>query len=210
MKTLSELRALDYEIMNARNRYWTAIRETLKEVGKELRVVSEDYDEDLGYPEGLLLSVPNKHGIMVDCVYDRIKMDGERIKVHIAYWDDSTEDYWQSADEIGYNDLLDIYSAIDWDGNVKEGESEDRKLMVLCSYDEDYAEHNNHLIIDESYLKTERGKERFTKWMHDHFDDACQDEDDDKELEDCINGLLTDFEGYFGIRYYFEDYTAIL
>ena len=210
MKTLAELKSLNHETTNARRTYLNAVVETLKEVGKELPVVDSDYDPDMGYPEGLLLAVPNKHGNLVDCVYDRIKVENDAVKVHIAYWDDGTEDSWQYAGDIPYNDLLDIYSSIDWGRSIKKGTAGEEKVMVLCSYDDEYQEKEIHLVVNEGYLNTEAGKKAFKKWMHEHFGDACDGEDDEKELKDCINDLLTEEEGFFGIRYYFEDYPVLL
>ena len=210
MKNLATLKSLSDEMLSARGRYCNAVYQNMKELGKELTISDPNWEEDLGYPKGMLLSVPNKHNIMVDAVYDRIKIDGERLMVHVAYWDDGEEDWWQDTSDIGYDTLMDIYWGIDWTDDVMQGDAEERNLMVLCSYDDDYAEYNNHLIIDEDYLNTESGKKQFIEWMHEHFADSCDGEDDEKELEECINGLLTKFEGYYGIRYFFDDYPAIL
>ena len=130
MKDLAIINSLESGIWTAKRAFTAAVVENLKEIGKVLTIVGDGDNEELGYPEGLLMSMQNKHGIMVDCVYDLIKMDGDKVMLHQSYWDDGEDDYWQHSEDIGTDDLLTIYSAIDWEDFIPKGESEDKPKQI--------------------------------------------------------------------------------
>ena len=139
MKSLATLKRMNSAIYEARNAYRKAVADNLIETG-ELRVISDDYDEDSGYPEGVLLSVPNRHFDLVDCVYDRIKASDKGIEVHICYFDDGAEDSWQWATELNFDDLDCIIDAIQWPDSIEQGEDEGEDLYLffeesLCDYE---------------------------------------------------------------------------
>lgn len=116
---------MNSEILKARNAYREAIAENLKETG-ELKLLADDYDEDLGYPEGVLLSVPDKHFNLVDCVYNAIKVTEKGgIEVHICYFDDQEEEGWQSANDLSFDDFDILADAIQWPENITNGEHGD-------------------------------------------------------------------------------------
>ena len=153
MKSLAIINSLESGSFTA------AVVENLKEVGKELTIIGDDDNEELGYPEGLLMSMQNKHGIMVDCVYDRIKIENDKVMLHQAYWDDGENDYWQHSEDIGTDNLLTIYSAIDWENYIPKGEDEPTKeklsWLLSCHYNLFHSDIILRAAFDDSISHTE-------------------------------------------------------
>ena len=148
MKNLATLKNMNGAIWQAKNAYLKAVADNLKETG-ELKVISEDYDEDLGYPEGILLSIPNKHFYMVDCVFNYIKASEKgAIEVHICYFDDHEEEGWMQANELSFNDLDAIIDAIQWPDTITNGEAEteqnEREYGKQINLDYDAGDHERH------------------------------------------------------------------
>lgn len=118
-------------IWQAKNAYLKAVADNLKETG-ELRVISGDYDEDLGYPEGILLSIPDRHFNLVDCVFNAIKVtDKGAIEVHICYFDDQEEEGWMQANELSFNEMDAIIAAIQWPDTITDGEAEEYEDIYI-------------------------------------------------------------------------------
>lgn len=139
MKNLATLKNMNGAIWQAKNAYLKAVADNLKETG-DLRVKSEDYDEDLGYPEGILLSIPDRHFDLVDCVFNAIKVtDKGAIEVHICYFDDQEEEGWMQANELSFNDLDAIIDAIQWPDTITDGEAEKEQEAVKRPAFEDAA-----------------------------------------------------------------------
>lgn len=96
MKTKKELEKLSNAIGKAERAYYNAIKENLKESGKEHIVESDDEDED-----GLRVRTTDRHDNNVMAVIDKIRFNGNVgchpygiIEVHVCEWDYDDEDYW--------------------------------------------------------------------------------------------------------------------
>ena len=204
MKSLATLSDMYFAILKVKREYSNAVEKNLVEIGKELRIVDENYDEELGYPEGLLMSVHNKHDILVDVVYDKVKVEKGKVWLHQCYWEDGEEDYWQCSEDIAYNTLLDIYANIEWTDEVTNGDEEEMTMDILCAQYEDSGEYTEHLIVPHDFYKTKEGKEKISEWMHKEFDECCDGKADERELERCIKHLLKGENGRFGDEYFWE------
>ena len=83
-------------------------------------------------------------------------------------------------------------------------------MLVLRSWDEDYPQDSSvHLVTDEETLKSAEGKKLIRKYLEDIFERDNRDDEDVAELDECIQGLLTDYEGYFGVKYYWDEQPLI-
>lgn len=88
--------------------------------------------------------------------------------------------------------------------------NEETKLMVLVSYDEDEHEYDNHLIVSKEVFNSEEGKKKIRKYLCAAFECDYMDDDDRSEFNECLEELLKGNPGYFGIKYFWEETTAIL
>lgn len=165
MKNLATLKRMNSAIFEARNAYRKAVAGNLMETG-ELRVKGDDDNEESGYPEGKLLSVPDKHGYMVDCVYDAIKASEKGIEVHICYFDDCEEDCWQWASDLGFDDLDAIIDGIQWPEEVKKGEAEPENLVYVVheycidDYETRWQDYNAYTYRENALAKLRDVKEQ--------------------------------------------------
>lgn len=141
--TTKQLKRLTRRIEDMRREYFKQIENKLKEEGKELEICNEDWDEEMGYPKGLYLMIPDKHFNLVDCVYDRIRFDGKKVQVHQCYWSDGGEDYWEDAQDIPADNLWDIYDAVQW--SEEKDEDEDGQFTVYAVMGETLS----HIYLDE-------------------------------------------------------------
>ena len=96
MKTKEELNELSYAIGAAERAYYNAIKENLKESGKEHSVESDDEDED-----GLHVTTTDRHDNNVIAVIDKVRFNGNVgchpdgiVEVHVCEWDYDEKDYW--------------------------------------------------------------------------------------------------------------------
>ena len=199
MKSKETLRNMTYAIDTAKATYWNAVKQNLIELDKDLRIVDEDRDEELGYPDGLLLSVHNKHGQLVDCVYDMVKAKGDKVYFHQAYWDDGDDDYWQSSDDIAYDNLTILCDYIEWPEDMG-GDEEPEYVWVFTgeqAWDGEYADVIVHAFTTEDAA---------VKYMHDFLLDDGGDESirqyverKDWEVEIDVPMLYRAFkQGYYG------------
>ena len=114
MKTKEELNELSYAIGAAERAYYNAIKENLKESGKEHSVESDDEDED-----GLHVTTTDRHDNNVIAVIDKIRfntncgVDG-LVEVHVCAWDYVKKDYWADI-QLFDNDVKPcVYDNIIW------------------------------------------------------------------------------------------------
>ena len=94
MKTKKELVKLSNAIGKAERAYYDAVRENLKESGKEHGVESDYEDED-----GLRVRTTDRHDNNVMAVIDKIRFNAHegvdgRVEVHVCEWDYDDKDYW--------------------------------------------------------------------------------------------------------------------
>lgn len=115
MTEIEKLREMSENLVKAKLELWNAVKANLIEINRELPIVYEDENtEELGYPKGLLMNICDKHNMLVDCVYDKVKVEKGRVFFHQCYWCDGSEDHWQSSDELSYDDLIIISDYIQW------------------------------------------------------------------------------------------------
>lgn len=116
--------------------------------------------------------------------------------------DDSLNDFMQEGEGEGVVTMI--------NGKPTEPKCKDSKLMVLCSYDSDEHEYDNHLIVSREVFSSEGGKEKIRKYLYDAFEYDNMYDDDKEEFRECVDDLLKGNDGYFGDRYFWEDTDAIL
>jgi hypothetical protein len=83
---------------------------------------------------------------------------------------------------------------------------EQKKLMVLYSFDEDERDHEVHLIVSNDKFKN--SKQEVIDAISDLFEPS--DDEDEEELRECIVDLMKGESGYYGIEYYWKEITAII
>ena len=119
MKTKEELNKLSDAIGKAERKYYNAVRDNLKESGKEYDVQS-DYDEDdWDDVVGLHVTTTDRHDNNVIAVIDKIRfntncgVDG-LVEVHVCAWDYVKKDYWADI-QLFDNDVKPcVYDNIIW------------------------------------------------------------------------------------------------
>ena len=114
MKTKEELNKLSNAIGDAERAYYNAIKENLKESGKEHSVESDDEDED-----GLHVTTTDRHDNNVIAVIDKIRLNTEKndygvVEVHVCEWDYDKEDYWIDIQAFDSDVKPYVYDNIIW------------------------------------------------------------------------------------------------
>ncbi len=114
MKTKKELNELSYAIGAAERAYYNAVRENLKESGKEHIVESDDEDED-----GLHVTTTDRHNNNVMAVIDKVRFNANDgvdglVEVHVCEWDYDKEDYWIDIQMFDDSVLSYVYDNIIW------------------------------------------------------------------------------------------------
>jgi hypothetical protein len=119
MKTKKELDKLSYAIGVAERKYYNAVRDNLKESGKEYDVQS-DYDEDdWDDVVGLHVTTTDRHDNNVIAVIDKIRfntncgIDG-LVEVHVCAWDYVKKDYWADIQLFDSDVKPCVYDNIIW------------------------------------------------------------------------------------------------
>ena len=82
----------------------------------------------------------------------------------------------------------------------------EKKIMVLCSYDEDERDHGVLLAVSRERFKNDPAAVR--KAIREKFT-SCSDEDE-QELKECIDDLMQEQSGYYGIEYYWKELPVLL
>ena len=97
MKTKKELDKLSAAIGNAIRVYHQAIKDNLKESGKEHKV--EGYDED---EDGMRLTIENDMNL-IEVVIGKVRYNGELniVEIHISEEDYCKQDYWCNISWLG-------------------------------------------------------------------------------------------------------------
>ena len=115
MRTKKELEKLSNAIGKAERAYYNAIKENLKESGKEYSVESDYEDED-----GLHVTTTDRHDNNVIAVIDKIRFnacfnggDGV-VEVHVCEWDYDEKDYWIDIQTFDSDVKLYVYENIIW------------------------------------------------------------------------------------------------
>ena len=117
MKTVEELREMSYAIGKAERAYYNAIKENLKEGGKEYGVES-DYDDDED-KIGLRVTTHDRHDNNIIAVIDKVRYNGENggdgiVEVHVCEWDYDGKDYWIDIQAFDSDVKPYVYSNIIW------------------------------------------------------------------------------------------------
>lgn len=114
MKTKKELNELSNAIGAAERAYYNAIKENLKESGKEHDVESDYEDED-----GLHVTTTDRHDNNVIAVIDKIRFNANegvdgRVEVHVCEWDYDEKDYWIGIEMFNSDVKPYVYENIIW------------------------------------------------------------------------------------------------
>ena len=118
MKSLATIENLRNRMFKAERAYRQAIVENLKEYGKELEVINDEWSEDDGYPRGVEVTSIGDDNESFSCVVDKIRYEeGEIIdkaSIHVVWYNYKNIDQWW-----GLNDLIGeaadyVLSCIQW------------------------------------------------------------------------------------------------
>lgn len=82
----------------------------------------------------------------------------------------------------------------------------EKKLMLLCSYDEDERDHSVLLAVSRERFKNDSDAVR--KAIAEHFEPT--DDEDKQMLKECIDDLMQERNGYYGIEYYWKELQVLL
>lgn len=85
-------------------------------------------------------------------------------------------------------------------------EQEEKKLMLLCSYDEDERDHGALLAVSRERFKNDPDAVR--KAIREKFTPCC--DEDEQELKECIDDLMQERDGYYGSEYYWKELQVLL
>ena len=211
MKNLATLKKMDQAIFKAMSEYLKSVAENLTETG-ELNILPCDYDEELGYPEGILLSVPNNNFDLVDCVYDKIKVNEQgRIELHICYFGDGADDSWQPISDLSFTDASIVIDAIKWPEQVASGEQEEKKVRVLCYCDTD-TDYKGVLLVTafDADLKQKRQAidDAIRCAFYDEYDAEAGTPETEEEFEKVLDKLAAGQDADFHEYEIFWDTTV--
>ena len=194
MKSAKSIQNMYDNVLKAKRELWNAVSKNLVELGREFEIVGDGDNEELGYPEGLLMSIPNKHGIEVDCVYDRVKVENGRVLFHQSYWDDGEDDYWQHSEDIGMNDLIELCGSIDWADALKDVEDDaDMYAVTYVGLSENEWDANGYSEV-AVFDTIEKAKAKLQTWKDSEIEnlkaegrtyEITNDDDDDYRIEWC-------------------------
>lgn len=170
-----------------------------------------DFDGDgHDFVEGLNGVVPDHsaHGVeekesgRVYCVgYD--PDDEEPIFFQFAP-DDGSDDYIILPDTLPADLLQNIATWLEQ--AMQPMPKEEEKIMLLCSYDEDERDHGVLLAVSREKFKNDPDAVR--KAIAEHFEPANYE--DEQELKGCIDDLMQEQIGYYGIKYYWKELPVVL
>ncbi len=82
----------------------------------------------------------------------------------------------------------------------------EKKIMALCSYDEDERDHGVLLAVSREKFKNDPAAVR--KAIREKFTPCC--DEDEQELKECIDDLMQEQSGYYGIEYYWKELPVLL
>lgn len=94
MRTTEELNKLSAKVGIAERAYRNAVKENLKELGKEVKVATFDDDSDIN---GYCVDVPNSWGEGIERYHvDKVRYNSEQdcIECHVVALDYEKQDYW--------------------------------------------------------------------------------------------------------------------
>ena len=83
---------------------------------------------------------------------------------------------------------------------------EEKKIMALCSYDEDERDHGVLLAVSREKFKNDPAAVR--KAIREKFTPCC--DEDEQELKECIDNLMQERDGYYGSEYYWKELQVLL
>ena len=197
MKSAKSIQNMYDNVLKAKRELWNAVSKNLVELGREFEIVGDGDNEEHGYPEGMLMRIPNKHDIEVDCVYDRVKVENGKVLFHQAYWDDGEDDYWQHSEDIGMNDLIELCGSIDWD-DALNGVEDDADMYAVTYVGLSDSEYNANGYCECKVCKTKEDAKRTLKeWRENEIEclksegreyEILEDEDDECRISWCGHG----------------------
>ena len=190
-----------------------------QEWGKEQKYSADDYaedeDDDTDYFDYKDSEAPyviffGKYGTANDYRVDKVKLKTFDDSDPVLEFDCYNNEL--GSDTFGEDDLvfLTLYNVYDNMYNLLKIGDEEEKLMVLCSYDSDEQEYDDHLIVSKQVFYSEDGKKKIRKYLNEAFEYNNMEDYDRKEFRECVKNLLKGGVGYFGIKYFWEETTAIL
>lgn len=180
------------------------------------REPEEDETDDNDYQDYINGDVPyvvffDKYNHGIDYRVDKVTLKTNGLGLSVLEFG-CVNDEWDYNDTFGEDDLvfLTLYNVYNDMLDLLGIEDEPEKLMVLCSYDDEEAEYDNHLIVSKEVFGSKDGKKRIRKYLEEAFEYKTMDDDDRKEFRECVKDLLKGKTGYFGIKYFWEETDAIL
>lgn len=175
----------------------------------------EDETDDDGYQDYKDCEAPyaiffGKYGTGYDYRVDKVRLKTYKDSGPVLMFDCHENEL--GDDTFGEDDLvfMTLYNVYDTLLDRLGIEDEEEKLMVLCSYDIDEQEYDDHLIVSKKVFYSTDGKKKIRKYLNEAFEYKNMDDDDREEFRECVKDLLKGGVGYFGIKYFWEETTAIL
>lgn len=169
----------------------------------------EDEDDDTDYQDYKDQDCPycvflGKYD-MNDYRIDKVTLEGDRFKFE-GFCNELGYD-WQWEGDTVWATRMFVWERL---AELLGIEDEEEKLVVLCSYDSDEQEFDDHLIVSKKVFYSKDGKKKIRKYLNEAFEYENMYDDDRKEFRECVKDLLKGKVGYFGIKYFWEETTAIL
>lgn len=122
----------------------------------------------------------------------------------LCVFGDDMDDFELTPENVSANVLQNITRWLE--KSMQPIPKEEKKLMLLCSYDEDERDHGVLLAVSRERFKNDPDAVR--KAIAEHFGpDADEDE---QELKECIDDLMQEQSGYYGSEYYWKELQVLL
>lgn len=124
MNSLDTLNGLRNEMFASARKYRQSVIANLKEIDRELDVVSDYWDEDEDYPKGVKVTSLNDDNEAFSCVVDKIRYDKsepyEKASIHVVWYNDDKIDQWWGLNELIGEAADYVLSCIVWEQLNKE------------------------------------------------------------------------------------------
>jgi len=173
MKSSKEISKLRSAMFKATHKYHQAIVESLKEYGKELDVINDDWSVDDDYPRGVKVTSINDDGDgTFSVVVDKIRYEESepvcKVGIHVVWYDYSEIDQWWGLNDLTGEAADYVMSCIEWPEDM-EMEDEPEKIYVFTAeqaWDGEVAD-----IIVKTFRTRTAAQEYMHKFIHESEDD---------------------------------------
>ena len=118
MKSLRTIKQLRSDMFKATNKYHQTIIQNLKELGKDLEVVAEGWDEDEGEPKGCKVTSLGEDNESYEAIIDMIRYEASepvvKVAIHVAWYNYKEINQWWGLSDLTGEAADYVLDSIQW------------------------------------------------------------------------------------------------